>query len=50
LINFTNYFKKNNLQKTFENNQYCLPLDMLIQAIRIAIRESVLELTQGYAW
>ena len=35
---------------TAENNTACLPLDMLIDAIRIAIRESVLSLTGGYAW
>lgn len=35
---------------TAANNKACLPLDMLIDAIRIAIRESVLELTGGYAW
>jgi pyrrolidone-carboxylate peptidase len=35
---------------TKENNKNCLPLDMLVEAIRIAVRESVLELTGGYAW
>ena len=35
---------------TAETNRACLPLDMIIDAIRIAIRESVLELTKGYAW
>jgi len=35
---------------TAANNTACLPLEMLIEAIRIAIRESILSLTGGYAW
>jgi len=35
---------------TSSNNRACQALDITIEAIRIAIRESVLELTKGYAW